>query len=74
MLKSIVDIYENLKNIYYKKWLYGIMILNYTKIRCDAPKPGGPLTTRQPAEFLYVSYRETHTRVKMPLGLINQYS
>ena len=28
---------------------------------CDAPKPGGPLTTRQPAEFLYVSYRETHT-------------
>ena len=28
---------------------------------CDAPNPGGPLTTRQPAEFLYVSYRETHT-------------
>ena len=28
---------------------------------CDAPKPGGPLTTRQPAENLYVSYRETHT-------------
>ena len=29
--------------------------------KCDAPKPGCPLTTRQPAENLYVSYRETHT-------------
>ena len=28
---------------------------------CDAPKPGGPLTTRQPAENLYISYHETHT-------------
>ena len=28
---------------------------------CDAPKPEGPLTTHQPAENLYVSYRETHT-------------
>ena len=28
---------------------------------CDAPKPGGPLTTRQPVENLYVSYHETHT-------------
>ena len=28
---------------------------------CDAPNPGCPLTTRQPAENLYVSYRETHT-------------
>ena len=28
---------------------------------CDAPKPGGPLTTRQPAENLFVSYHETHT-------------
>ena len=28
---------------------------------CDAPNPGCPLTTRQPAEILYVSYRETHT-------------
>ena len=27
----------------------------------DAPKPGGPLTTRQPAENLYVLYHETHT-------------
>ena len=32
---------------------------------CDAPKPGGPLTTSQPPENLYVSYHETHTRVKM---------
>ena len=32
---------------------------------CDAPKPKGPLTTRQPAENLNVSYHETHTRVKM---------
>ena len=30
-------------------------------IDCDAPKPGCPLTTRQPAENLYVSYYETHT-------------
>ena len=29
--------------------------------KCDAPNPGCPLTTRQPAEILYVSYRETHT-------------
>ena len=28
---------------------------------CDVPKPGGPLTTRQPPENPYVSYRETHT-------------
>ena len=28
---------------------------------CDAPNPGCPLTTRQPAEILCVSYRETHT-------------
>ena len=30
-------------------------------IICDAPNPGCPLTTRQPAKNLYVSYRETHT-------------
>ena len=28
---------------------------------CDTPNPGGPFTTRQPAENLNVSYRETHT-------------
>ena len=28
---------------------------------CDAPNPGGPLTTRQPAENLCVSYHETLT-------------
>ena len=28
---------------------------------CDAPNPGCPLTTRQPAENLEVSYHETHT-------------
>ena len=27
----------------------------------DAPNPRCPLTTRQPTEFLYVSYRETNT-------------
>ena len=27
---------------------------------CDAPNPGCPLTTRQPAENLFVSYHETH--------------
>ena len=30
-------------------------------IYCDAPKSGVPLTTRQSAENLYVSYLETHT-------------
>ena len=33
----------------------------YLDIDCDAPNPGCPLTTRQPAENLYVSYLETHT-------------
>ena len=33
----------------------------YNAIVCDAPKLGGPLTTRQSAENPYVSYRETHT-------------
>ena len=28
---------------------------------CDASNPRCPLTTLQPAEILYVSYRETHT-------------
>ena len=28
---------------------------------CDAPNPGCPLTTRQPAEILYVSCYETYT-------------
>ena len=28
---------------------------------CDAPNPGGTLTTRQPAKNLCVSYHETHT-------------
>ena len=31
------------------------------QVLCDAPKPGGPLTTHQPAENLYISYHETHT-------------
>ena len=29
--------------------------------KCDAPNLGCSLTTHQPAEILYVSYRETHT-------------
>ena len=32
-----------------------------THTACDASKPGGPLTTRQLEENLYVSYHETHT-------------
>ena len=31
------------------------------EMKCDAPKPEGPLTTCQPAENLFVSYHETHT-------------
>ena len=35
---------------------------------CDAPKPGCPLTTRQPAEF-YVSHVMKHTHEqKWPFG------
>ena len=37
---------------------YFLGLVNYY---CDAPKPGGPLTTRQPAENLYISYHETPT-------------
>ena len=32
---------------------------------CDAPNPRCPLTTRQPAENLHASHRETHTGIKM---------
>ena len=28
---------------------------DFLKWRCDAPKPGGPLTTRQPAEYKWRS-------------------
>ena len=34
--------------------------LPYLKVECDAPFPGCPLTTRQPAEF-YVSHVMKHT-------------
>ena len=27
----------------------------YPNLECDAPKPGGPLTTRQPAEYKWMS-------------------
>ena len=47
-----------LANTYYEK-LPGKWS-NYFQEECDAPKPGGPLTTRQPAENLYISYHETH--------------
>ena len=40
---------------------YEICIGGIYQIGCDAPNPGCPLTTRQPAEILYVSYRETQT-------------
>ena len=37
------------------------MFLSRSHFECDAPNPGCPLTTRQPAENLQVSYYETHT-------------
>ena len=45
-----------------------IVITLFFRGFCDAPKPGGPLTTRQPAEF-YVSHvmRPIHMQ-KRPLG------
>ena len=33
----------------------GVSIYIYIYIYCDAPKPGGPLTTRQPAEYKWRS-------------------
>ena len=48
--------------IWYVNVSYNIHIVAFLHcICCDAPKPRGPLTTRQPAENLYVSYHETHT-------------
>ena len=47
------------KNLLYTKVIFGFLKIG--GIICDAPNPGCPLTTRQPAENLYVSYRETHT-------------
>ena len=45
-----------------RHWLENIKHLqSYLRTSCDALKLGGPLTTRQPTENLYVSYRETHT-------------
>ena len=38
-----------------------VKFIAQVNIECDAPKPGGPWTARQPAENLFVSYRETHT-------------
>ena len=48
-----IKIYDIFKIIFIKDHFY--------KYLCDAPKPGGPLTTRQPAENLYISDHETHT-------------
>ena len=33
--------------------------LSYTHLPCDAPFPGGPLTTRQPAEYSWMSGNPT---------------
>ena len=49
--------FDNSLSLYYKFLRNDFM----KESNCDAPKPGGPLTTRQLAEILYVSYRETHT-------------
>ena len=41
-----------------------------TKSACDAPKPGGPLTTRQPTEYSWMSGNllDTHeNRAESPL-------
>ena len=32
---------------------------SHSPIKCDAPKPGGPLTTRQPAEYKWMSVYPT---------------
>ena len=36
-------------------------IIVFPNLNYDAPKPGGPLTTRQSMENLHVSYYEIHT-------------
>ena len=58
MLQVRLVLYELLSQVPY-------LGLKASPLGCDAPKSGCPLTTRQPAENLYVSYRETHTRVNM---------
>ena len=50
-------IHTKRKNKLEHKRLNDLVYDNY----CDAPNPGGPLTTRQPAKNLYISYHETHT-------------
>ena len=45
----------------YSMWPVVLVPYNMPPWKCDAPKPGGPLTTRQPVENLYISYHETHT-------------
>ena len=40
------------KNGYIYIYIY---IFIYVESMCDAPKPGGPLTTRQPAEYKWRS-------------------
>ena len=47
--------YYNIRKSFFYDMIETLMICFMT------PKIRGPLTTRQPAENLYVSYHETHT-------------
>ena len=54
-LPQVVCEYEDGFGMSYRDYLHREMwtfVLSYTLARCDAPNPGGPLTTRQPAETL----------------------
>ena len=51
----VIYIYKEMLYIYSNIYIYIYMVI------CDAPNPGCPLTTRQPAEILYVSCYETYT-------------
>ena len=52
-----MDIMDKAEAVVVVAIILGIEVI----IICDAPNPGCPLTTRQPAENLYVLYHETHT-------------
>ena len=66
--KDLVNLPESICNLSSLKTLHvrDCLKLHGSKLDlgCDTPKPGDPLTTRQPTEF-YLSHVMKHTRVKM---------
>ena len=58
MMNDIFNDYKKFSIVYIDMFLYfQIQLRNISN--CDAPKPGGPLTTRQPAEYSWMSSNPT---------------